>query len=247
MLEKLLASVRRNPSDMEKVDAFIALLAQENDKSARGEGLAELAKILSPVHPLRALESIEVAFRLAPQNQKVCETLCFIIEARGDLAGRDKVKGYLRKLSEPRSAVPFRAPKVVPAQENSQATRIVSETFSCPASDFHKAQDEGTRVELAPREVVPASKSSSATGRFMLFKECVRVAQLPARTLEFAAEFADSLVGLVHFLSYLYVNGQLDQEQITRGASYIEDVLRERPEDLKAQARYAELIESIKK
>lgn len=138
-------------------------------------------------------------------------------------------------------------------------------TTAIEAIEQKKVTHTGTKVAFMPNEAMlrstavnePLAPSTTPAGAkeskddkvlqnsegqpYGIYRDFVRSCGLNVRVLEFAVEFADSTLGLIHFLKYLHSTQQIEKAQFTKAAGYME----KRVGDLKVQLRFEELIKPL--
>ena len=122
--EKALAPIKKSPKDFEKILAFLKLLCDEPDSGIRSSGLTLLAEILVDANPLLSATLVELAFRLAKEDEvslRVLKALRVKSNINGRYSGNDKQDKVddgvrIENLSELNAAAmePHALPEVAP-------------------------------------------------------------------------------------------------------------------------------------
>ena len=232
MFEKSLKSIEDDPTNDEQLRAFLSLVGQLSSSSEKADALAHLAEVLFKSNVLVALEQIEAAFRLSPEHEKVLGVLTTFFEKRGSKDALQKVRSFARSKGIDSHEPPADLPRAAKREPTLATTPKPTKSLLV------------SREGSASEKPVAKKQEKPATPTHDLFNDFVKEAKLPYGVLGFAEEFADSLLGLIHFLSYLRRVRKITLSEFARSAEILLLLIDKAPNGLEAKARYHEIMKS---
>lgn len=211
--------IRLQGSDEESVARSLNSLLELSDVAAQAKGLANVAVLFATQQPLRAIECLQIAYKLSPLSEDVLQAIEKVFELRGDRSAQSKFAELLGK-------------------EEGGSTKIKH-------LDEFQNESRGTRIVTGVGEAVVKRHSETRIDAqpYGVFREFVKATRLNIKFLEFAVEFSDDWVGLVQFISYLFVSGHIKPDEILEVGGKLHKMLKESCPNIKAHVRFSELIE----
>lgn len=142
---------------------------------------------------------------------------------------------------KPVSQKPNRFDNVEPLRQRNTSEPMYGQESPRESGYGHAPEPTTTRVAPPTRE-----EQGFARRPYALFRQFLKAAGIELFHIEHALEFADSLLGLVHFVHYLITVNRVRRNQVDQVLRVLWEIIDADPTDgIKAQARFDELFHHL--
>lgn len=237
MFEKVVQNITDDPRNDEKIEAFLHIIAGLEAPDDKATALAQLAQALMPCGAPQAFDYISSAFKLSPRNLLVHKSALRLLE---QYAHPDAVAKF-KKLTASGQA-----------QMAHKGTEFGGDAFAA-ATLVKGISASGTHVSSSAEEIdtdldtdfdtsLGTELEAGQSSPFARFRWLLNEHQVDPKLFKYADAFADSTLGLVHFLHCLTSVHKLSPIESKRCCAGLLAILQGQEANEQALGRYKEFF-----